>query len=146
LSDDAGQDDAGQTKQPRDLSEYGDRRSNPQRANFLPGSFGGQVWSPRLPSRHGRTRIYLSYRGPPGYNVKGGIMDWSDCEMVEVVPGRLNGRPVVKDTRVAADTVWESAELGSTAEEIASDYRLKVTDVQALLAYAASHPDHAPVS
>jgi len=73
-------------------------------------------------------------------------MDWSDCELVEVVPGRLNGRPVVRDTRVAADTVWESAELGSTAEEIASDYRLKLTDVQELLAYAASHPDHAPVS
>ena len=48
-------------------------------------------------------------------------MDWSDCEGVEVVPGRLNGRPVIKDTRVAADTVSESAELGRTPEEIASD-------------------------
>jgi uncharacterized protein (DUF433 family) len=72
-------------------------------------------------------------------------MDWSDCEMVEVVPGRLNGRPVVKDTRVAADTVWESAELSRAPEEIASDYRLKLTDVKALLAYGASHSDHVPV-
>jgi uncharacterized protein (DUF433 family) len=72
------------------------------------------------------------------------IMDWTACEMVEVAPGRLNGRPVVKDTRVAADTIWESAELGRTPEEISSDYRLKLTDVRALLAYAASHSDHAP--
>jgi uncharacterized protein (DUF433 family) len=72
-------------------------------------------------------------------------MDWSNCEMVEAVAGRLNGRPVVKNTRVAADTVAESAELGRTPEETASDYRLKVIDVKALLAYAARYSDHAPV-
>jgi uncharacterized protein (DUF433 family) len=70
-------------------------------------------------------------------------MDWSGCDMVEVVPGRLNGRPVVKDTRVAADSVSESAELGRSPEEIASDYRLKLADVQAILAYAARHAGHA---
>jgi uncharacterized protein (DUF433 family) len=62
---------------------------------------------------------------------------WSDCPQVEVVPGRLNGRPVVKNTRVAADTIAECAELGETPEEIASDYRLDINDVKALLSYAA---------
>jgi uncharacterized protein (DUF433 family) len=72
-------------------------------------------------------------------------MDWSGCDIVEVVPGRLNGRPVIRDTRVAADTVSESAELGRTPEEISSDYRLKLADVKAVLAYAARHSDHAQV-
>jgi len=72
-------------------------------------------------------------------------MDWSDCEGVEVVPGRLNGRPVIKDTRVAADTVSESAELGRTPEEIASGYRLKLADVKAVLAYAARRSNPALV-
>jgi uncharacterized protein (DUF433 family) len=63
----------------------------------------------------------------------------------EVVSGRLNGRPVVKDTRVAADTVSESAELGCIPEEIASDYRLKLADVKAVLDYAARHSSHALV-
>jgi uncharacterized protein (DUF433 family) len=51
----------------------------------------------------------------------------------------MGGRPVVRDTRVAADTVWECEVLGETPEDIASDYRLRLSDVQALLTYAAAH-------
>ncbi len=73
-------------------------------------------------------------------------MDWSDCPLVEQVQDRLNGKPVVKGTRVAADTITECAELGETPEEIASDYRLKLSDVQALLAYAAKHQTASPAA
>ena len=70
---------------------------------------------------------------------------WKDCPLVETIPGKLNGRPVVKDSRVAADTITESEELGITPEEIASDYRLNVNDVKELLAYAARQANPAPV-
>ncbi len=73
-------------------------------------------------------------------------IDWSDCPLVERMPDRLNGRPVVKNTRVAADTVVECAELGETPEEIASDYRLKLADVKALLAYAERHQTASPAA
>ncbi len=66
-------------------------------------------------------------------------VDWSYCPLVEAVPGRMSGRPVVRDTRVPADTLWECEALGETPEEIASDYRLRLSDVEALLAYAAAH-------
>jgi uncharacterized protein (DUF433 family) len=69
---------------------------------------------------------------------------WADCDLVESVPDRLNGRPVVKGTRVAADTIPESEETGRTPEEIASDYRLRLRDVKALLAYAAKHQAAVP--
>jgi uncharacterized protein (DUF433 family) len=66
-------------------------------------------------------------------------MDWSNYAGVETVPGRVSGAPLLKGTRVPADTIVESAELGETAEEIAFNYDLKLDDVRSLLAYAARH-------
>ena len=72
-------------------------------------------------------------------------VDWSDCPLVEVVPGKLGGLPAIKGTRVQVDTVPESAELGETPEEIAYNYDLKLDDVRRVLAYAAEH-HVAPIS
>ena len=63
-------------------------------------------------------------------------MDWSGCELVEIVPGKVGGEPVLKRSRVPADTVVESAELGESAEEIAYNYDLDINDVRSILAYA----------
>jgi uncharacterized protein (DUF433 family) len=64
---------------------------------------------------------------------------WKDCAAVETMPGRLGGRPVVKQSRVAADTILEAEELGETAEETAYNYGLKLQDVLESLSYA-HHP------
>jgi uncharacterized protein (DUF433 family) len=63
-------------------------------------------------------------------------MDWSGCDIVEVVPGKVSGVPLIRNTRVPADTVLESAELGETPKEIAFNYDLRVDDVRILLEYA----------
>jgi uncharacterized protein (DUF433 family) len=46
-------------------------------------------------------------------------IDWSKCDDVESVPGRVSGAWVIKGTRVQADAIVENARAGSTAEEIA---------------------------
>ncbi|HZQ53766.1 MAG TPA: DUF433 domain-containing protein [Bryobacteraceae bacterium] len=61
---------------------------------------------------------------------------WKECPVVETVPGRLGGRPVVKDSRVLADTILETEELGGTAEETAYNYGLKLQDVIDIRSYA----------
>jgi uncharacterized protein (DUF433 family) len=66
-------------------------------------------------------------------------VDWSGCPLVEVVPGKVGGVPVITGTRVQANLIQESAELGETAEEIAYNYDLKLPDVRRLLAYASEH-------
>jgi uncharacterized protein (DUF433 family) len=66
-------------------------------------------------------------------------VDWSGCPYVEVIPGKVGGLPLIKGTRVQADTIPESAELGEAPEEIAHNYDLKLDDVRRLLAYAAEH-------
>ena len=45
-------------------------------------------------------------------------IDWSKCDDVESVPGRVSGAWVIKGTRVQADAIVENARAGCTAEEI----------------------------
>jgi uncharacterized protein (DUF433 family) len=70
-------------------------------------------------------------------------MDWTGCEVVERVQGKVSGVPILKHSRVQADTVWESYELGETVEEIAYSFSLKPEMVEAVVAFAEAH---SPVS
>jgi uncharacterized protein (DUF433 family) len=65
--------------------------------------------------------------------------------MLEQIPGKVSGLPLLKGTRVRADTVVECVELGESPEQIASDYRLDLSDVLAVMAYAAQHEEISPV-
>jgi uncharacterized protein (DUF433 family) len=49
-------------------------------------------------------------------------MDWSDCELVEVIPGKVSGQPVIKGTRIFADTILHYSSRGASMEEIREDY------------------------
>ena len=49
-------------------------------------------------------------------------IDWTGCELVERVPGKVSGRPIVRGTRILADTIVQDAELGSPLEEIHENY------------------------
>ena len=67
-------------------------------------------------------------------------MDWSDCNLVEQVPGRCGGRPTVKGTRIEPDTILTDAELGSSPEEIHESFpSLPIPTIKAILDYASSH-------
>ena len=48
-------------------------------------------------------------------------MDWSQCDDVERVPGKVSGAWIVKGTRVQADAILDKAEAGYSAEEIGTD-------------------------
>jgi len=67
-------------------------------------------------------------------------IDWTGCELVESVAGKVSGRPIVRGTRILADTIVQDAELGSPLEEIRENYPdLPVADIQRLIDYAQSH-------
>jgi len=67
-------------------------------------------------------------------------MDWTGCDLVERVPGKVSGKPLVKGTRILADQIVEEAALGSSIEEIAENYpSLTIAKIRKLLAFALSH-------
>ena len=66
-------------------------------------------------------------------------IDWADCELVERIPGKVSGRPIVRGTRILADTIVQDAELGSPLEEIQENYPdLSLADIQRLVSFARS--------
>jgi uncharacterized protein (DUF433 family) len=67
-------------------------------------------------------------------------MNWSECSKVEQIPGKVSGQPVVKGTRILADTIVEDDELRSRVEEIHENYpSLPVEKIRKLIAFAHSH-------
>ncbi len=64
-------------------------------------------------------------------------MDWTKCQLVEVVPGKVSGAPLIKGTRVPADTVVENRELG--VDGIVEQFHLPRETVAALLVFWRSH-------
>jgi uncharacterized protein (DUF433 family) len=64
------------------------------------------------------------------------VTDWTDCPLVEVVPGKVSGVPILKGTRMPADAIVENYASGLPAAEIAEVFQLPADSVQELLAYA----------
>ena len=65
-------------------------------------------------------------------------MDWTDCALVEVVPGKVSGVPLLKGTRLPADTVLSNFESGSPVEEISDNFDIPDKTIRDLLSYAAN--------
>ena len=59
-------------------------------------------------------------------------MDWRDCPLGEVVPGKLSGVPILKGTRV------ENFEEGSPAEQISENFAIPETTIRPVLAFPAN--------
>lgn len=66
-------------------------------------------------------------------------IDWTGCELVERIAGKVSGRPIVRGTRILADTIVQDAALGSPLEEIHENYPdLSITAIQQLIPYEQS--------
>ncbi len=66
-------------------------------------------------------------------------MDWTGCSLVESVPGKVSGKPVIKGTRILADTIVQDYELGAPIEEIRESFpSLPVEMIRTLLSFAHS--------
>jgi len=69
-----------------------------------------------------------------------GSMDWEGCDLIEVREGKQGGVPLVKGTRIPADTVVIDHELGSSIEEIHENYpSLPAETIRKLIAFAHAH-------
>jgi uncharacterized protein (DUF433 family) len=64
-------------------------------------------------------------------------MDWSNCPLVERDKDIQGGVPVVKGTRIPADTVVTDYELGATPEETHESFpTLPVDTIKKIIAFA----------
>jgi uncharacterized protein (DUF433 family) len=70
---------------------------------------------------------------------------WTLCELIEQVPGKVSGRPVVRGTRVVPDAIADSYDLGETVDELHQGLpSLSVSQIKRLIQFAHTQRDQHP--
>jgi uncharacterized protein (DUF433 family) len=65
-------------------------------------------------------------------------IDWTACELIECVSGKVSGRPVVRGTRTMPDAIAGSYDLGETIEELHEGFpTLTIAQIERLVAFAS---------
>jgi uncharacterized protein (DUF433 family) len=64
-------------------------------------------------------------------------IDWMACELIEQIPGKVSGRPVVRGTRIMPDPIVNSYDLGDSIEEIGEGFpTLSTAQIKRLIDFA----------
>lgn len=60
-------------------------------------------------------------------------IDWLACSIVEVVPGKLSGMPIIKNTRLPVASITDNYDSGVEPKEIARMFRVSLDAVEEVL-------------
>jgi uncharacterized protein (DUF433 family) len=64
-------------------------------------------------------------------------IDWTQCELIEQIPGKVSGRPIVRDTRILPDAIVNSYDAGESLDLIHENYpRLSIQQIRRLIEFA----------
>ena len=64
-------------------------------------------------------------------------VDWTACELIEQIPGKVSGRPIVRGTRILPDGIVNSYDMGESVEDIHKDWpSLSIEQIERLIEYA----------
>jgi uncharacterized protein (DUF433 family) len=64
-------------------------------------------------------------------------VDWTQCELIEQVPGKVSGRPIVRGTRILPDAIVNGYDAGEPLDLIHENYPgLSIQQIQRLIEFA----------
>ena len=64
-------------------------------------------------------------------------IDWTACELIERIPGKVSGRPIVRGTRIMPGPIVNSYDLGDSIEEIQEGFpTLSIAQIERLIGFA----------
>jgi uncharacterized protein (DUF433 family) len=64
-------------------------------------------------------------------------IDWTQCELIEQIPGKVSGRPIVRGTRILPDAIVNSYDAGEPLDLIHENYPgLSIPQIQRLIEFA----------
>ena len=71
-------------------------------------------------------------------------LDWSDCPVVESIPGKVSGAWVLKGTRTPVKVLFENLEAGMSIEEVIEQFPVTREQLDSLMAFIARSLEKAP--
>jgi uncharacterized protein (DUF433 family) len=73
------------------------------------------------------------------------VIDWSECPVVESIPGKVSGAWVLKGTRMPVSAIFENLEAGANIDDIMVWFDgLDRDQVRAVIEFAARSLDIPP--
>ncbi len=64
-------------------------------------------------------------------------IDWTACDLVERVPGKVSGQPIVRGTRILPDPIVRCFDRGESLEDIQEAWpSLSIEQIETLIAFA----------
>jgi uncharacterized protein (DUF433 family) len=70
-------------------------------------------------------------------------LDWTLCELIEQIPGKVSGRPIVRGTRILPEAIVNSYDLGDTIDEIHEGFpALSIAQIERLIEFAHAQRGH----
>jgi uncharacterized protein (DUF433 family) len=73
------------------------------------------------------------------------VLDWSQCEAVESVPGKMSGAWVLRGTRMPVSTIFENIAAGASIDDLMEWFDgLDREQVKAVIDFAARSLDQQP--
>ncbi len=67
-------------------------------------------------------------------------IDWTACELIEQIPGKVSGRPIVRGTRIMPEGIVNSFDMGESIEDIHEDWpSLSIAQIKRLIDFAHAH-------
>ena len=65
---------------------------------------------------------------------------WMACELIEQIPGKVSGRPIVRGTRIMPGGIVNSHDIGESIEDIHEDWpSLSLAQIKRLIEFAHAH-------
>jgi uncharacterized protein (DUF433 family) len=71
-------------------------------------------------------------------------LDWSQCDAVESIPGKVSGAWVFKGTRMPVQTVFANFEAGMSIPEITEVFDVKAEEIEAVVRFVARSLEKEP--
>ena len=66
-------------------------------------------------------------------------IDWLACELIEQIPGKVSGRPIVRGTRIWPDAIVDSYDAGEALGGIQEDYPgLSTSEIERLIEFGGA--------
>jgi len=71
-------------------------------------------------------------------------LDWSQCPIVESIPGKVSGAWVLRGTRTPVQTLFENLEAGMSIEEVIEQFPITRGELESLMAFVARSLEKEP--
>jgi uncharacterized protein (DUF433 family) len=71
-------------------------------------------------------------------------LDWSQCDAVESIPGKVSGAWVFNGTRMPVQTVFANLEAGMSVQEITEVFDVKAEEIEAVVHFVTESLEKEP--